>query len=124
MIRSALALVLCLGLGGCLHSPNTANPGHRATLADNTQDFDRYVEQRTTSLLAMGASRDPADARAQATLDATGRYGPARRRGRERFDSSNSRIAPRCAARHRRPRPGREGALILTATRTQIWLRG
>jgi len=44
MNRAALALALCLGLGGCLHSPDSAAPGQRVTLADNTQDFDRYFE--------------------------------------------------------------------------------
>jgi len=76
MNRAALALALCLGLGGCLHSPDSAAPGQRVTLADNTQDFDRYVEQRTTSLLAMGATRDPAEAWGQATLNAARRHGP------------------------------------------------
>jgi len=44
MNRAALALALCLGLGGRRHSPDSTAPGQRVHLADNTKDFDRYVE--------------------------------------------------------------------------------
>lgn len=103
--------MLCLGLGGCLHSSDTVATGQRATSADNTRDFDRYVEQRTSSLLAMGATRDSADAPAQATLDAASRYGLRVAAGDV---GASGRAAPGCTARLRRPRPGRKDALTRT----------
>ena len=46
------------------------------TLASNAQDYDRYVEQRTASLLAMGAFSDRGKAESKAQWEATNRYGP------------------------------------------------
>lgn len=68
------ALTLALVLSGC-GSVQTTTRTHRATLADNDQEFNRYVERRTEALYRMGATKDRSAAEFQARTEATRRYG-------------------------------------------------
>ena len=76
MIRALplVVFVLVLTAAGC-GSVKTTTRAHRATLADNTQDFDRYVERRTNSLALMGVTKNRGEAEFQARTEATRRYG-------------------------------------------------
>jgi outer membrane lipopolysaccharide assembly protein LptE/RlpB len=76
MIRALVLALTSLGLTGCgthLVSHTRVEP---ITLASNVQGYDRYVEQRTASLLAMGAFTDRSKAEAKAQQEAANRYGP------------------------------------------------
>lgn len=75
MIRTLpLVVVLAFAVSGC-GSIQTTTRTHQATLADNTQDFDRYVERRTTMLQEMGVTKNSSEAEFQARNEATRRYG-------------------------------------------------
>ena len=74
--RLFLTLIgLSLVLAGCGTPAATRTRVQPATLASNTRDYDRYVEQRTDALVAMGAFKNRGDAELKARTDATNRFG-------------------------------------------------
>ena len=75
MPRVLFLALVSFSLTGCgthLHRHTRTEP---ITLASNVQDYDRYVEQRTASLLAMGAFTDRGKAESKAHAEAINRYG-------------------------------------------------
>ncbi len=76
MATRVILALLALAFAGCNLVPTASTRVRRATLADNNAEFDRYVEQRTNTLLQMGVTTDRARAQSQALTDATQRYGP------------------------------------------------
>jgi hypothetical protein len=64
-----------LGLAGCGTPVATRTRVQPATLASNTRDYDRYVEQRTDALVAMGAFKNRGEAEIKARTDAANRFG-------------------------------------------------
>jgi len=68
-----LVAILLVGLAGC----STATTSRRGDLSPggNQVEFDRYVEQRSSTLLAMGAFKNASEAHAKAYSEASTRYG-------------------------------------------------
>jgi hypothetical protein len=68
-----LVSILLVGLAGC----STATTSRRGDLSPggNQVEFDRYVEQRRSTLLAMGASKNASAGHAKAYSEASTRYG-------------------------------------------------
>lgn len=75
MSRALLLALATLGLTGCGTHLVRQTRVEPLTLASNVQDYDRYVEQRTASLLAMGAFTDQRKAESKAHAEAINRYG-------------------------------------------------
>jgi hypothetical protein len=74
MILRRLVLFLAAGLtGGCTA---TSNRSASAKSIGNQVEFDRYVEQRSATLLTMGAFKNASEAQAKAYSEASNRYGP------------------------------------------------
>lgn len=69
-----LVSILLVGLTGC--STATTSRSGALPLGGNQVEFDRYVEQRSSTLLAMGAFKNASDAHAKAYSEASTRYGP------------------------------------------------
>lgn len=71
-LRPFVSIIL-VGLTGC----NTATTSRRGDLSPggNQVEFDRYVEQRSSTLLAMGAFKNASEAHAKAYSEASTRYG-------------------------------------------------
>jgi hypothetical protein len=68
-----LVSILLVGLTGC--STATTNRSGGLPPGGNQVEFARYVEQRSTTLLAMGAFKNASEAHAKAYSEASTRYG-------------------------------------------------
>lgn len=75
MSRALLLALASLALTGCGTHFVSHTRVEPMTLASNAQDYDRYVEQRTASLISMGVITDPRKAESKAHQEAINRYG-------------------------------------------------
>jgi len=75
MSRALFLALVSLSLTGCGTQLVRHTRVEPITLASNANDYDRYVEQRTASLLAMGVFTDERKAESKAHAEANNRYG-------------------------------------------------
>lgn len=72
-LRTLLAVLSIVVFTGC--GTAIQNQGAYSAATSNQVEFDRYVQQRTSTLLAMGVFKNASDAQAKAYSEASGRFG-------------------------------------------------
>ncbi|MES2694738.1 MAG: hypothetical protein V4773_14790 [Verrucomicrobiota bacterium] len=78
-MKRALPLVPVLAalfFGGCANGSGTVVNQQAPGVFSNTAAFDHYVEQRSSSLLLLGATKNRTESESQARMEAERRYGP------------------------------------------------